>query len=85
MVFRMQPGRATRLTDPAGGEEPDDALPVARPCGQQLQHPVVVGARTREGVADVVSEVIIAHAHRIGVAERADARLRRSPRPDTRL
>ena len=67
----MEAWRLARLAHATGREESDDALPLPAPRFEERQHPVVVSARSGEGVADLVGEVEVAHAHGVGVAEGA--------------
>ena len=71
-----------RLERPAQHDEPDRPLPVPPPRLEQLDHAVVVDAITGEREPDLVGEVVVAHAHGVGIAERPDARLGARPRPD---
>ena len=72
VILRVQSRPSARLADAAGLDEPDDALALAAPRSEELQHPVVVDALPGERVADLVREVVVADAHCIGVAEGAD-------------
>ena len=81
VILGMQPGSAPRLPRAARADQADDPLTVTRPRRQELQHPVVVDAASREREAHLMREVEVADAHGIGVAERADPRLGARPRP----
>src|SRR5690606_22167244 len=69
------------IADAGGEDQADDALTVPGPGGQQLQHPVVVGAVPGQRVADLVREVEVTDTDGIRVAQGADARRGRGPGP----
>ncbi len=72
MVLRREARTPPRLEPAAEPEQADDPLPVPAPGLEQLQHPVVVDAASRQRVTDLVGEVIVADADGIRVAEGAD-------------
>ena len=69
MILGVQSRRAARLADAARFDQPNDALTLSRPRGEELQHRVVVDTCSGEGVPDRVGEVEVADADGIGVAE----------------
>ena len=69
VILGVKPWRSARLDDAARCDEADHALTVPPPRLEQLEHAVVIGSRARQGVADVVGEMVVADAHGVGVAE----------------
>ena len=71
-----------RFAESADLDEAHDALALASPGREQLEHAVVVDRFADQGPPDDSGQVVVTHARRVGVTVRSLRRLRGRPHSD---